>query len=52
MYLGHNHLNQGLITRSIDDATRDDEIKIALRIDSDAVRGHLDELVRSTVEEP
>ena len=36
---------------SIDDATRNDEIKNALRIDSDAVRSHLDELVRSTVED-
>lgn len=36
---------------SIDDATGKDEIKNALRIDSEAVRSHLDELVRSTVED-
>ena len=36
---------------SINDTCKDDEIKNALRIDSDAVRSHLDELVRSTVED-
>jgi transposase-like protein len=36
---------------SINDACKEDEIKNALKIDSDAVRSHLDELVRSTVED-
>ena len=36
---------------SINDESRENEIKNALKIDVDAVRGHLNELVRSTVED-
>ena len=36
---------------NVPDVANSEEIRDAIKIDGDAVRGHLDELVRSTVEE-
>ena len=36
---------------NVPDEANSEEIRDAIKIDGDAVRGHLDELVRSTVEE-
>jgi transposase-like protein len=47
----NQHQNQGLTMTNIPDDRIGEEILSAIKIDGDAVRGHLDELVRSTVEE-
>ena len=43
--------NQGLTITNVPEDRVGEEIRDAIRIDGDAVRGQLDELVRSTVEE-
>jgi hypothetical protein len=43
--------NQGLTEMNLPEDRVREEIRDAIKIDADAVRGHLSELVRSTVED-
>ncbi|EAQ80597.1 putative transposase [Blastopirellula marina DSM 3645] len=47
----NHHQNQGLTMTNLPEDRTGEEIRDAIKIDGEAVRGHLDELVRSTVEE-
>jgi putative transposase len=46
-----NPRNQGLTVTNVSEERTSGDIQSAFKIDGDAVRGHLDELVRSTVED-
>tara|TARA_Y100000385_G_C13033606_1_gene611929 strand:- start:154 stop:1461 length:1308 start_codon:yes stop_codon:yes gene_type:complete len=46
-----NPRNQGLTVTNVSEERTSEDIQSAFKIDGDAVRGHLDELVRSTVED-
>jgi hypothetical protein len=47
----NQHQNQELTVTNVQEDRVGEEIRDAIKIDGDAVRGHLDELVRLTVEE-
>jgi putative transposase len=47
----NNPRNQGLTVTNVSEERTSEDIQSAFKIDGDAVRGHLDELVRSTVED-
>src|SRR5690554_4151323 len=47
----NHHQNQGLTMTNVPEDRIGEEIRDAIKIDGEAVRGHLDELVRASVEE-